>query len=789
MDATGNFGMTDCKVFVGGLPHDLDKETVLDALSAWEGVLQVFYPGEGSGWATAEFSSTRRRDEFVRTKERYNRIFNVIVDIKEYKDKPAKGNAASASAVNASSSASPSNVPSLMSVQALAPFPDSTMEAGCAYNTGAVMDYLSEGTFGVIRSHPPYDDVRLVFHASAVYYCSTHRLACDDLECKDYHPLSLPLPQGLGLKEFLVPGTQVHFLHRRISPDILSYDFQATSVWSQHSARPRRERGIAEATREANEALLAFAGGGAEPGPRPFATVKEATPPFSGRPSHLAVEDRAESLHSSQQGSGQGSSLSGAAGGGSSADVEHLVSTLKSLQDFLQGQFRDAGVGSDVPALPLARKLLKSAVAAVVSNKTSMSGAATGVLSIVQFLQKERGITVDKGKLKVLAAHYKVFHQTLLARIKREVQNPAAAEKNLDEMLRKMNQEAKAGGGEGSGKSSSVVTPVSAPEKTIERKVGNCGDGAPVTDAKREANTGAIAKRPLAEVKKAPSSAPQQPKKAVMKAAVCPKFLIPSGTLNVIPDLAPVPSFLPPTVPPARARPFKNPVVANHLNVHLTAWLQEQLDSGSLRSSVYPFAQEALLTAVLRTLMDIKKPPLILKEELSKTLDRPREILCELASKAEKVWSEHNTREEGPAVAVDFCVRTALAYGWKALSQSIAQAQYPGRAHDSFRRLLLDAPYESDAGNLFNERGVVATHFGNSGVGVVLTEKGPAFFERNMCYLRDASGNWERCEEKVSELLPPGTFVKMHAITSKAASGKDYRYATKVWKVYDVEAV
>ena len=90
MDATGTFGLPQCKVFVGGLPHDAEKDEVLEAIrNEWsdQGVAQVYYRGQGHGWATVEFVSKARRDEFLKNKERFRRILNVKVDIKEYKDK------------------------------------------------------------------------------------------------------------------------------------------------------------------------------------------------------------------------------------------------------------------------------------------------------------------------------------------------------------------------------------------------------------------------------------------------------------------------------------------------------------------------------------------------------------------------------------------------------------------------------------------------------------------------------------------------------------------------------
>ncbi len=83
MSHVNPFGNNEYKVFIGRLPPQVTRKQLDAAVKKWEGVVDVFYD-PGKGWCTVEFTSRRRRDEFVRNKNRHNTMFGQWVDIKEY---------------------------------------------------------------------------------------------------------------------------------------------------------------------------------------------------------------------------------------------------------------------------------------------------------------------------------------------------------------------------------------------------------------------------------------------------------------------------------------------------------------------------------------------------------------------------------------------------------------------------------------------------------------------------------------------------------------------------------
>ncbi len=753
MDATGNFGMNDCKVFVGGLPRDADKETVMEEMRGWEGVVQIYYRGPGTGWATVEFSSERRRDDFLKHRERYNKILNVRVDIKKFEE-PKKGLAKAPS----SSSSVPSNPPAIPSfAQHRAPFPASSNLPGHAFRTGSVQEFVlgKEDTFGVIRAPSSPRDVKLVFHVTSTFYCRTHRLMCNVARCNDYYKLPRQMP--VSLREILPPGTQVNFLHREIAYKEIPFDYQATVVWPFNSYRPTDEN---VASFELDTLLLEYmqtSSSKTSAGPKPFANVKESTPPFSRPQEEGAGYARSDDDISGAVGGSTTSRQSSAQGsnGAIGADVDKFLENLELLKIFLEEQFGAAGLNEeDVNVLPLACKLLKSAVSFTASGKSNKLASAKGLLSIRQFL-KEKDVVVDPSKETMIFTNYKKYYEILSNRLKRDIQNPEQAERALEQMARKINVQKTGGTGDNVSQSES-----SSSNRATINKIPS-GDGQVRTEVV-EKESGATSK-----------------KDSTLSVDPCPNFVIPSGRFSCAPDLSPVQSF---SSPPNSRYVDKTELSANHLNQHLTKWLEDTHIPEMSRVSVYPLARDAVVTAVIHVWMESRKPPLLLKEDLRKSLGHPRSLLQEWASLAEKAWFNYNSAE--PCVAVDAVVRATATYCWSSLSQSIPQAQLQGDAYEKFQHLIVDTSYSSPEGNHYGLRGVVVRGCGDH-IGIALTEQGPVFFEKNIAYVQTTGSgkrHWTKCDS-LSRQIPPGSFVKLHSVAGKASKRckVSYHYATKVW--------
>ncbi len=739
MDATGNYGMTDCKVFVGGLPFDADRDAVYEALGAWEGVVQIFYKGSG-GWATAEFTSKQRRDEFVRNKDRYNKILNVKVDIKEFSDKSKSGGHANANA-NANSNSNPAPVSPVK-----APAQPSVLDNRNGVQNGSIMEYVygKKAVFGVIRPRPPNEANKVVFHAASVYYCDTHKLMCSSSACPGYQFVARSLNrQGLKLCEVLPPGTQVNFLQRAITFREVPFALQATVVWPSLSKRPRFD--LDEAELNLHLLLLDYISAPSSQqkssdvsfssGPKPFANVKETTPPFS-RPQEQDLSGGAAAYCDSEaMATASSSSIHSQQSvvSKSDRDVKVLLQIFDELKHFLESHIRPLGVNKSLAAL--AKKLLTIAA----SNLERANASASGVLIMMKFL-KDQG--VQPAKQKDLLTSYKSYHEAMAQRLKRDVEDIDMVERALEEGARKVGAaEAKTVGATGEEGDTDR-------SKKTEAGAGVSSDGSGDGPERMDGKDRAVSAR-------------------------CPKFLIPSGNIVLPCNLS------------LHVGGFSSPegffdtvqVGNDHLNQQMAKWLKEELFPAWRARSVYPFAVQDLAKSVLKTWMDSTRPPLKLKEELRNSLDKPSSLLASWSSVAEKAWASANA--DHPRVAVDFVVRCSILHCWDHLSKN----SIPVANDDSkFRRLLTDAPYKSDGGAIFNLRGVVARHFGQS-VGIAFTSEGAVFFGGHVAYIPNSKSGgkkWTCCSGELRSQLAVGTVVRLHATVTKAPSEK-YLYATKVW--------
>jgi hypothetical protein len=70
-------------VFVGRIPHDAEADRLKEEFAKWGGVVSIFYKGPGSGWATVEFTSSAKRDQFLKERHKH-KVMHTVVDVKKY---------------------------------------------------------------------------------------------------------------------------------------------------------------------------------------------------------------------------------------------------------------------------------------------------------------------------------------------------------------------------------------------------------------------------------------------------------------------------------------------------------------------------------------------------------------------------------------------------------------------------------------------------------------------------------------------------------------------------------
>ena len=888
-----NFGNNEYKAFLGALPPHLTSKDILAVVKHYPGYVDFFYPTTGKkGWCTVEFSSRKKRDEFVRNKHRYNAEWNQIIDIKEYvwvpKQERDKNNAAAAAASpskaapSAKARANVSGAPRAPWAAASAPQPARTPNSVVVPSAapdqdlvGVVLRYFPGGRdhLGLIRTADGSNgQLDTLFHVDVVYYCCRHKLWCSGgaHACASYGRLSKPLPGDVSLSQLLPVNTRVHFRRRSLDEmALVPFPFQATAVWATMSGRPIKPGGLASDVFDVQ--LIDYVSQADSPSPSPARRPSPLPPPQQHRPQlqqQPVQQPRQPHQHfvhaplptfssmrnfdpppdnrdinsnpaAVSRSAGGGASDAGSRGSGrpvaptgssqhpTTSDIDNYMDILKQLRDFLEGQLRTAGVEDCPNLLQLARKIMKTMDGGNASNgKQSHVASAAGALTINNFLSNN-GISLEKGKLQQLLAHYKVYHETLsynvragiadlkavnamslsavAAKLGLQLQHPVGDDANSLEggsslsshekatvfkLKDRVNQQQQ----KQSGKSGALLPPGSNISGGVLSRSVVQGGGE--TFGKTLHHLGAIDKQgPGAIGTLAPrdDEVSSSLSSGSANAAIADGWSLFSATLESV-SLKAVKSFVArgldvQTFSRARSISVEYSAEAKKRALTLTpleTWIMKnEYDFCNVEFGTVAVDKSAQLAdlahAAVHTWLHNEKTMKYLLDIFSELGDKPLRILSHWNGMALRSWSNLYIPEH----SVDFqaVVKCTFLYCF--------EQKYPRMARKPktlglLASLVMSAPYKNTQGGLCNFRGVVV-HLFNEYFGVALTPSGPVLFEKHCVYSRShhkSTGGGGDPSWVTSKKVCLGSFVKLHAVLAKAKTKRNrlgYYFATKVW--------
>ncbi len=840
------YGNNEHKAFVGALPHELDRKTLEAKVKQWDvGVIAggIYY--QGGGWCTLEFSSKRKKEAFINSKSMYNLCFGRVLDIKNYvyipkelreatkhpskktnisPQKPKAKVASTGPAPVAPWAGNTNNAPA----PAAAPIPAAPTVKD---HLGFVSRYLPGdlGHLGVISSRSGSNEA--IFHVECVYLCRQHKQSCPSASCSP-NVVRLEKMPGAALATLLPVNTGVKFHFRRLEgiKDV-PFAYQAVAVWTAASARPQSVHNFQ--SDELDIQLLEYITSPGPPPapppqqpqmppppPQPAITFPQPTiqhpnlnqdhSPAHARLANLNVSSREPSpafnLHFGQLGttskemplmdvinSGFSSNINNhphppingfnrptadsafeAAGNTVNGrlesppnpddDLDNYLAILDQLRRFLDEQLRDAEATNIPNVVPLARKILKD-LGAGMKERSTMQLCMSGTLSIDNFLSKNK-VQLEPSKHKRILTNYKVYINTLLHNIKTTI------------------------------KDLSAVASVNINKLAVDHGLPLGDEGGSVTGSSLSGSYTRVAKNK----RKSPLNVPAKQNDDILQ--VANSLMVSNGLMDETlsdasgrsstyklalktVELGSVKSFVEDTVKcfvedggvrgalakVRSAEPLSNSVVSMlaPLKLSLLNFNHHHDGDADLLSSV-----------LLHTWLSQDKSHGQLLTSFKDLLYRPAELMSRWADDAERAWAGANA--SGPVVSVAAVVSGAFLYCFDHLHHPKFKLDSNRAVLAAAKSFLVDLPYKSESGNVYNSSGIVVYLF-NEFFGVVQTPEGLVLFEKNVAYSYHAGASdeskWRRCKK-----VHLGAFVKLHVGVGKVKTKRnkvDYYYASKMW--------
>ena len=215
----------------------------------------------------------------------------------------------------------------------------------------------------------------------------------------------------------------------------------------------------------------------------------------------------------------------------------------------------------------------------------------------------------------------------------------------------------------------------------------------------------------------------------------------------------------------------------------LTSWLEKCYAPSNDKAQIEHTM--SLARAVVKSLPenDGKNTFADLKMSIRRGLMTAPELFSKWLTKYEEEWKFNEG--EGPNVAVETIVASIFSYCWSELF---------GDNHISIRNLILGVTVRTDENSMYRDQGLII-HYFDDNFGIIQTRHGKVIFDSNVAmrhaYERSSAGasalKWTRCG--AGNRLPIGALVRLNSRVGSFKNNNliEFRFATKVWSALGYE--